>query len=345
MAKRHALLELEDTQGNESTDATVFTKKFYLPEIEAGVNPGPQPLDRSDEQRGIDGRQKLAQNEYQPDGTIVMRNYVNYTGALLMILFGDVTSTPGDGIITDPDGGMIPVGATRHVFKKLAGVRPKSGRLALHYGGTNWLQARGVTMTDLAFSLDEDGVKETATLMANYLKRLTVEPTGGEPADYDNFDILPLRRRNVTVDWGVGTEEIDTIAFTFAQALEYVRNLGTASGWPTDTQRANSPDGFLALTGNLTRRQFDNDDWDALIAADAFAVTIRAISEQHIGATSYPYSMWVEAPGAQFAGGTPETLKNQARHSFDFDWVAGYDSTAGTDFTVTLVDGVTAYKA
>ena len=339
---RHVRFDIEDEQGTETDNTTHVGDPFFLPAIEAGINPGPNPLDRSDEQRGVDGRQKLAPNEYEPDGSLVMRNYLNELGALLLVQFGDVVSTPGDGIITDPAGDPIPAGATRHVFSKLTGVRPRSGRITDHYG-SSYFEGRGVTIPEIAFGLDEDGVKATASLMVNYIRRLTSEPSGGEPSDYTDFDILPMRRRNVVVDWGVGTENIDSIDFSFAQALEYVRDMGSATGWPTDTERANSVEGFLALTGSLNRRQIDNADWDALIDADSFAVVISMVSEQAI-ASGYPYKMFVEAPAVQFPSGTPEGLKNQARHSAEFDWTAAYDEDEGYDFQVTLVNEVDDYE-
>lgn len=341
---RHLKWEIEDEQGNENTDASVFATPFYMPVLEAGLNPGVQPLDRSDENRGVDGQQQLAENEYEPEGALNLRNYMHEAAALLAVQFGEVTTTAGDGVITDPDGATIPVGAHRHVFSKLSGIRPASAKITSHYG-SSYFEARGVTVPETAFSLDDDGVKLNATLMANYLERLTSAPSGGDPSDYEAFTVLPMRRRNVVVNWGVGSQNIDTIDFSLAQSLEYVRDLGSATGWPSDTERANSSEGFLRLGGSLTRRQIDNADWDALIAATAFAVTISMVSEQDIGATSYPYSMWVEAPAVQFASGNKEALKNQARHQAEFDWVAGYDETAETDFTVTIVNGTSAYSA
>lgn len=340
---RSARWNLEDDQGNESSSA-VLGDPFFLPGIEIGFNPGHNPLDRSDEQRGVDARLPLAENEYEPEGSVVIRNYLNYVGALLAVQFGAVDSTPGGVGVTDPDGNNIPAGVTRHVFSKIAGVRPKSAQVTLNYGDT-YLEARGVTVPSTEFALDDDGVKVNGTLMANYVKRLNSAPTGGDPADYDPFDILPLRRRNVSVDWGIGTANIDSIGFTLEQALEYVRDLGSRTGFPSDTERANSPEGFLRLSGTLTRRNIDDQDWDALVSAEAFAVVISMISEQDIDPTSYPYSMWVEAPLVQYSGGSgPETLKNQARHQADYDWVASYDEDSEFDVQVTLVNDVDTYE-
>jgi hypothetical protein len=259
-----------------------------------------------------------------------------------MILIGDVVTTAGNGVITDPDGDTVPAGAHRHVFAKKSGATPKSGRITASYGDS-WIQGRGVTIPEMAFSLDADGLKANATLMANYISRLTANPAD-TPA-YEDFSILPFRRRNVIVDVdNGGTKNLETIEWSLAQSLEYVRDLGSMTGFPTDTERENSFEGFLALTGALTRRDFDDADWDSLIAATDFALTIKAESEQNIGATNYPYRMWVEAPGAQFIGGENEALKNQARHQHELQWEAGYDEAAGYDFRVTLVNATAAYE-
>lgn len=339
---RYAKLELENTQSNEGTTAGVFGTPFFLPATEVGLVPNPQPLDRSDEQRGVDGRLQQAENEYEPEGAITIRGYASYLGALLYILFGDVVTTAGNGVITDPDGNVIPAGATRHVFAKKPGATPKSARITAAYGDS-WIQGRGVTIPELGFSLDEDGMKGNASLMANFVSRLTADP--GDTPDYEDFSILPFRRRNVTVDLdNGGTKNIESIEWTMEQSLEYVRDLGTATGFPTDTERENSFEGFLGLAGTVTRRDFDDADWDALIRATVFGLTIKAESEQNIGATNYPYAMWVEAPGAQIIGGENEALKNQARHQHELNWQAGYDESAAYDFRVTVVNATPAYE-
>lgn len=342
--ERYSKLEFETNgQGTEhNLTPTLFATPFYLPSIECGFLPGPQPLDRSDEQRGVDGRMTVAENEYEPDGGANMRAYTKYMGAFLMLLFGDVTTTVGDGVIMDPDGNTIDAGAYLHVFKKKSGALPKTARLTLAYA-TKWVRAHGVAAASAAWSLDDDGVKLDMTLMANYLQRLSSDPANA-PA-YEDFAVLPFRRRNVLVDLADGgSTKLDSIDMTMEQSLQYVRDLGSRSGWPGATERENSPDGFLRLTGSLTRRDFDVADWDTLITAGTFALTTSFVSEQEIPTTSYPYSCWIEAPKAQFVSGGPERLKNQARHQADYDWVAGTDEAGVSDFTVSLVNDVAAYK-
>jgi hypothetical protein len=55
--------------------------------------------------------------------------------------------------------------------------------------------------------------------------------------------------------------------------------------------------------------------------------------------------MWIETDGAQFTGGGPETLKQQARHEASYDWQAGASAAGETDFTATIVNDVASYKA
>lgn len=340
---RYAQLKLEDSPGNESVTPTYLlpATAWYLPAEEVLLNPNHAPLNRNDEQRGVDARLPVAQNEYAPTGQIVMRHYPNYIGAILMLLFGDVATTTGNGIITDPDMATIPTGAWKHVFVKAAGPAPKTATITNAYG-SSWLRARGVTAESMAFALAADGIKATAALLANYMARLTSDP--GLVPSYDPFSILPFRRRNVTLTWGEGTANIESIAFTLAQHLEPVRDMGIATGFPTDTERVNAPDGFLGLTGSMTRRDFDNADFDALLNSGQFNVKIKMTSEQNIGATTYPYSMWVECPAAQFMAGTLEALKNQPRHEISLDWHAAYSFVDSFDFRVTLINSTPAYK-
>ena len=339
---RYARLDFENSQGAASTTAGLGATPFYLPSTEIVLNPKPAPLDRSDELRGIDGLLQLAQNEYSPDGSIEVRGYADILGALFKILFGSVVSTAGDGIITDPSGTVIPTGATRHVFSKLASSTPLSAMLTQCYG-SQFIQARGVTLKDMAFTVQEDGVKAKSSLMANYMNRLA-DP-GYTPA-YEAFSILPWRRRNARIQTGIGTALVDNFEFTFAQDLEYVRDMGDAasSGFPSRTERANSVQGFLALTGKFTRRDLDAADWDALIAATALDILITMTSEQLIGATTYPYSLFVQTGSAQMTDGDLEGQKNQPRHQQELTWQAGYNEVDTYDFKVTLVNGQANYN-
>lgn len=341
----YAKLEFETgAQGNEAgAGGGVFATPFYLPATEIGIAPNPQPLSRADEIRGIEGLPVLASNEYEPDGSVSMRAYGRYIGALLFLLFGDVTTTAGGVGVTDPDGANVPVGANLHVFKKKTGSRPATAQLTRQFNAARWLRARGVSLSSLALSLDEDGVKAEGNLMANYVSRLTVDPV--DVVAQDALSILPFRRRNVVVTVGdSGTVDLQSIECTMEQSLQYNRDMGSRTGWPTDTERENSPEGFLRLTGSLTRRDFDPADWDVLISTGIFSLSIAAISEQNIGATAKPYGLWITTASCQFTGGGPEGLKNQPRHESSYDWQAGATGPGVDDFTVTVVNDVTAYK-
>lgn len=342
---RYAKLQIEKPgkAGNESDAGEVYAPEFYLPATEVGFVPNPDMLDRSDEISGVEGKRTGAANDYAPTGSIVTRAYTRYLGALLFILFGEVATTEGDGgEVKDPDEVAIPAGVFRHVFSKKSGATPLSGRLTTAYFD-KWILARGLTIGSLAFALAEDGVKATATTMANYLNRLTVDPE--DTVEGDPFSVLPFRRRNVTVTTPSleATALLNSIDFTMEQTLEAVRPMGIATGWPQATDRANKPEGFLRLSGSLTRRDFDPVDWDALIAASIFGLSFHFESEQNVGETEYPYSMWVETDGAQYTGGGPETLKQQARHESNYDWMAGAQEAGKDDFSVTLVNDVASY--
>lgn len=347
--QRYAKLELETEQGNEGTASVVATKDWFVPAEEVGFAPSPSPLDRSDEIQQIDGRAVGAQNEYAPTGSIGARSYTRYLGFLMLLLFGEVTTKEANGTTDkDPLEAIVPKKAFIHTFKKKSGATPATARATLAYFD-KWIEARGVSLSSLAFSLAEDGVKATGNLMANYLKRLTVDPAD-VIANTDAFSVLPFRRRNLKVETPslAATKLLDSVDFSLEQTLEAVRPLGLASGWPQAIERANGPEGFLRMQGSLSRRDFDPVDWDALISAAVFGLTFIFQSEQNVPGTeggTYPYSMFVKTSSAQFTGGGPENLKQQARHESNYDWQAGTSEAAKSDVEVVIVNDVASYTA
>jgi hypothetical protein len=346
-SQRYAKLELESTEGNENTASVVKTKDWFLPAEEIGFAPTPALLDRSDEIQQIDGRIIGAQNEYAPTGQANMRAYTRYMGFLMLLLFGEVTTVEPDGTTTkDPLEAVLPKKIFKHTFKKKPGSSPATARATLAYFD-KWLEARGVSVASMAFSLAQDGVKAQTALMANYLKRLTVDPAD-TISNTDALSVLPFRRRNlkVTATSLAATKLLDSVDFSLEQSLEAVHPLGVASGFPQATERVNSPDGFLHFQGSLQRRDFDVVDWDALIAASIFGLQFIFQSEQNIPGSeggNYPYSMFVESPSCQFTGGGPENLKQQARHESSYDWQAGSSETGKADVTVTVINDVKSY--
>lgn len=347
MAKeRYGEIQIEKKVGSEKVEGEVGTTKFFLPATEMGFAPNPALLDRSDEIRAVDGRVIGAKNDYAPTGSSVMRGYATYLGVLLYMLFGEVTSVEGNGTsVKDPSETAVPKKAWMHTFTKKSGSVPRTARATLAYYD-KWIRARGVSCNSMSFALADDGVKITSALMANFLSRLTVDPA--EEPKGDALTVLPFRRRNVEVTTPslAATALLNSIDFSMEQSLEAVRTMGSMSGWPQATERANSPEGFLRLQGSLSRRDFDPVDWDALIEAAVFSIVFKFQSEQPIpeveGGT-YPYGLWVTANGAQFSGGGPETLKQQARHEATYDWQCGATESGKADFTCVLVNGTKSY--
>jgi hypothetical protein len=345
--QRYAKLELESAQGNELVASTVTaTKKWFVPAEEIGFAPNPNLLDRSDEIRQFDGRVVQAQNGYAPTGSVNLRAYTRYLGFLLLLLFGEVTTVEGDGTTKkDPLEALIPKKAWMHTFKKKAGSTPLTAKATLAYYD-KWIEARSLSVGSMAFSLADDGVKAAVTTMANYLKRITADPA--DTPEGEAFSVLPFRRRNLKVETPslAATKLLDSIDFSLEQSLEPVLPLGLATGWPQATERQNNPDGFLKLSGSMSRRDFDPVDWDALISAAVFGLKFIFESEQLIPGTetgTHPYAMYVITNGAQFTGGGPENLKQQARHEANYDWQAGSSESAKSDVEVVVVNDVKSY--
>jgi hypothetical protein len=344
--ERYAELMLETTQGNENTASVTKTKKWFVPAEEMGFAPTPTLLDRSDEIRALDGRVIQAQNEYAPTGSIGLRAYTRYLGFLCLLLFGEVTTEEGNGTtVKDPLEVLVPKKTFKHTFKKKGGSIPATAKAIVAYYD-KWIEARGVSLSSLAFSLADDGVKAAGTMNANYLKRLTVDPA--EAPEGDAFSVLPFRRRNLKVETPslVTTKALDSVDFSLEQSLEAVRPLGVATGWPQVQERVNSPEGFLRMQGSFSRRDFDPVDWDALISAAVFGIKFIFESEQNIPGSeggNHPYAMYVITNGAQYTGGGPENLKQQARHEANYDWQAGSSESAKSDVEVVIVNDVKSY--
>jgi hypothetical protein len=61
-------------------------------------------------------------------------------------------------------------------------------------------------------------------------------------------------------------------------------------------------DDQVKVTGSIPKRVLAAADIDALLAASTFAAKARWKTPKVIGATTYPYSMWIEMPACQLVG-------------------------------------------
>jgi hypothetical protein len=236
--------------------------------------------------------------------------------------------------------GNVPTGASKWVFTKRAGINAQTAQIILNYADESVnLKGNGYGVSQL--SLNADG-ELAADLMGLVMKRLAVDTTS-VPV-YASAVIPPVRRGDLYVSWLASGGAISDFSFQIANGLERVRSLSIlpTSNYPDLMEYG---DDQVKVTGSIPKRILAAADLDALFAATTFAAKARWMTPKVIGATAYPYSMWLEMPAAQLTAGSADELGNKRRHGGTYDFEAAYDETAGYDVKLTLVNDVTAIGA
>ena len=332
----------EETPRYEGAPTTasyrISTDEHYPPIQNLNLDPGVAHLDRSDEQRGIEGGPEMLIETYEPAGSLSIRAYANSLTWLLHAAGMEGTYTAGDGVITDPDSNTIPTNANRWVFNKRGGLQAKSLQIIAAYASRSvFWKGQGYGLSSL--NMDGGGAI-TADLTGLYIANIA-DPN--LTPSYDTADIPPFRRGDLTVEWLAGSGTTEDFSFNIANPLNRRRTftLATPSYFPDVLEHA---DEKVRLTGSIPKSALDDDDIDALMAATSFTATAKWISPYTIGATGYPYSMWVELPAAQYTSGAPAPMANIRRFGGTFDFWAAWDEGSAYDFRITIVNGVTAIE-
>jgi hypothetical protein len=89
---------------------------LYPPLIEFTYDPGTNHMERDDELRAQRRAARRHPERYAPDVAHPRPHVPRRARVALKHILGPPTTTAGDGVITDPDAGTIPVGAFRHVW-------------------------------------------------------------------------------------------------------------------------------------------------------------------------------------------------------------------------------------
>lgn len=330
-------LILETTQGNEHTAPTLATKKLYLPARSARLSPNVSHLSRADELRSVQGEPPRLVESYAPAGAISELAYWKDLTWLLSLAGFVGTYTAGDGTITDPDDNTIPVGASRWVFSKRDAILAQTAQIKLNHKDENvLLTGNGYAISQL--TLNAAG-EMSADLLGLYLARAAAD-AATVPA-YTSTAVPPLRKGELFLDWLAGGGRPSDFSLQIANPLEQVADFSAAtpSAFPEALEFG---DAQVAVTGSIPKRALNGTDYDALLAATTFAATARWQSAVMVGATDYPYSLWIEMPACQLVGGDADELGNKRRIGASYDWFAAYDETAGYDIQITLVNDVTS---
>jgi hypothetical protein len=343
MANGYARLAYETNGvGNEDTSPTLSTKTLFPPLLEFGVEPGASPLERDDELRNVDEPIQVLPEGFAPTWSASSRMYPDVMGFLLKWILGPPVSTAGNGVITDPDGNVIPTGAHRHVFAAPygpSGPSPVTVSAEIAYvDQAQFFDLRGAACSALALTVpDSGGGRAQASGPACYHNE------GTNPSLTPAFESLatpPFMRRHLAiVTWLSGTATTEDWDVAIANPVGVLRTLGIDSAWPDLVEKGDAP---IVVSGNIRKRATDTQDFAALIAGTRFAIKARWQSDTNIPTTAYPYRMWLEGDGAQYIGGGPQALANRRRIGAEYPWKLTYDGV-GASSTWTLVNATASY--
>jgi len=331
----------ESIPGNETNSPTLSTKKLFPPIQSVQPKLGAKPLSRDDELRNQDEPLPVITDAYEPSWEYKSRAYPDVTGWRLKHICGAPTTTVGNGIITDPDGVVIPTGAFRHVFKAPfgpSGASPLTTQMEAAYvdQGT-FFRLKGCACAELGIETPEEGgASLSASGPANHMARIA-DPALS-PA-FETLSIRPFVRGNLTLAWLSGSGTSQDFSLSIANPVEAVRSLGIASKFPDIMEKSN--EGPIVVSGSIPKRQLDPDDYDALLNATGFAATAKWVSDSII-ATAYPYKLYVAMANCQYVDGDVDALQNQRRHGASFSWKSTTPSTGST--TITLVNATADYS-
>lgn len=339
--------KIEAAPNAETAPNAISTVPIDLPYQSFGMVPALVTDDRTDEFRGTaEPVPPDISGKGPPTGNAKGRLYPNGIGLFFSMLWGFVTPSAGDGVITDPDSTVIPVGVTRHVWDSAAinaaVVRSAQFQRAYGNGSGHFLLDRGVTCAQLDLAIGDQNLPSTfdASIMGLFESRIadpSITPS------YDALTVKPFYRGDFSVQtWLGGSASPIGASLSFTNPVE-VDEVLNSSQWPTAWVRPNQAGAVPRLTMTINAKSVDPDDYDAWIANTGFTYKFRWKSPNNIGATSYPYQLWVQG-AATYSDYAPEEIQHKLRHGGDITAVAG-KSGATSAFVVTLCNAQTSYSS
>lgn len=279
-------------------------------------------------------------SEFPTSGTFLLTTTgpvttaVTYTGktATSFTGCGSHPATVGGEAIT----GQAPTGTQRWIFDKRLGTQAKTAQLTIAYPDEG-VFTRGQGMGISTFTMGASGMF-TSTLAGMVFGRIAdpnLTPT------YDSLAIPHFRRGDLSLKWLTGGAEVTDFSMTFPNPLLRYSALGSQSFFPSTMEHG---DEKIIPTGTIPKRVIDAEDIDAVLAGTTFLAKARWRSSKLIGATAYPYSMWVKMPAAQYTGADLPSMRNVRRFPASFPFKAAVDETLGYDCRITIVNAVTAIE-
>lgn len=272
-------------------------------------------------------------------GTFVLAGVaVTYTGITATSFTGcsNHAATVGGETVTP----LLPAGTHKWVFTKKAGITAQTAQIRVNYAD------EGVQMKGNGYGVSQLSVNGDGELSANLLglvcKRLAVDTT--TVPSLTTQAVPPVKRGDLYLSFLAGGGAISDFGWQIDNPLTAIRSMSLLppSLFPDLMEFG---DNQAKLSGTIPKRIAAGVDIDAVMAATTFAARARYKSPKVVGATGYPYSMWIEMPSAQYTAGTIEDLKNVRRHGVpDLAFEAAYDETAALDARITLVNSVASIE-
>lgn len=341
MAKGYLKAAYESIPGNETNSPTLSTKTIYPPLISFDPDPGVSHLDRDDELRDSEESPQLLPEMKAPKWSLGARLYPDLLGFMLKLILGNPVTTAGNGVITDPDGTVIPAGAHRHVWTSPfgpSGASPLTAEwIAAYKDQAAFYKLKGSACEALSITTPESGGgRMEASGPTLYLTDIA-DPA--LTAAFESLSVRPFMRQDLQiVTWLTGSATFEDFDAALANPVVALRTLGISSEWPDVMEKGDGP---IVITGSVPKRAIDPDDYTALKNATGFGTKARWKSKSIITG-SYPYTFWIEHDNAQYFEGKPNPLENKRRLGASFRYKATSDG-AGAASTITLVNATASY--
>lgn len=327
---------VETTPNGELNPSALSSTAFYHPLTSA---PWRIPVgldDRSDELRGFADNVQPDVVSYDPqEWGAELRAYPNLLGLYLFVAHGAPVSTAGNGVITDPGGATIPVGATRHVWTAgTTNTQVRSIQRQLVYPDQSvFIKQRGCVPETISMTADGEVMK--LSVSGHNLYTTQVADPALSPS-YDALTIKPFLRSHMgqPATWLAASATQAAFGWTLTNTVSFDRTL-SGSQWPDQVDRTGVD---LRLTADLQQRYLDTDDIAALIAGTNFTVKTSWATTQFITG-SYPYKLFIEG-NAIYSDLQADPLGHQVRHGASIPVTFGRSSGGTPSYTLTLVNGV-----
>lgn len=335
---------VETTPNGELNPSAVSATPFYHPLTSRSWQVPVLFDDRTDELRGVTDNQQKDVVGYDPQVVSAnLRAYPNLLGLYLWATHGAGVFTAGNGVITDPDGTVIPAGASRWVWTAGTNNGPqRSLQAQITYPDQSvFLIQKGCVMESLAMS--HNG--EVGMLAASGHSLYTAQQADPAlTASYDALAVKPfLRSMSPQVvpgtSWLTGSGVQASTGWTLTNPVSFDRTL-SGSRFPDVVDRTGVD---LNLTMDISVRNMVTADITALLAGTPFTFTQKWVHTQFITG-SYPYKLFIQGNGL-YTDIQPDDLQHKIRHGATIPVDTGRPTAGTPSYTITLVNGVASYSS